>query len=113
MRLLPTLALVVASLIFSVGGVAIVGRADSADQSPKAAAPTASGASAEQTQCAAPVHHDVRIPAARVAGSAEVIVLNTRGYNYPVPGELQMDPTTGRAQPLPVTPGAKPAPPKR
>jgi hypothetical protein len=109
MRLLPTLALVLASLAFTVGGVAIVGRADSTDASPKAPpVPAALGAVPAQTQCATPVHHDVRIPASRLKGATEVIVLNTRGYNYAAPGDLPMDPTTGRA--APVTPDAKPAP---
>ena len=85
---------IAASLLFSVGGVAMQGRAGDAN----AAAPD---------QCRAPVPmREMRIPAAAFPADAEVIVLNTRGYNYAAPGEEQMDPT-GRT---PLQPQRPPAP---
>jgi hypothetical protein len=120
MRLLPIAALVLVSLTFTVGGVAIVGRADSADQSKTAPTPASATPSAGQplqTQCAQPERHDVRIPANRYAVPSDTITLNTRGYNYAGPGEIQMDPT-GRTEPgqvlppapQPAVPPAAPAP---
>jgi hypothetical protein len=95
MRLLPTAALLALSLTFTVGGVAIVGRADPADQTPSAAPPAA--AAPVIGQCKQPEHHEVRISPERFAKASDTIELNTRGYNYADPGLVQMDPT-GRAK---------------
>lgn len=103
MRLLPTAALLALSLTFTVGGVAIVGRADPADQTPAAAA--ASATAPAQTQCQQPEHHDVRISGARFAKASDTIELNTHGYNYSDPGGIEMDPT-GRTPPGEVPPAA-------
>jgi len=111
MRLLPVAALVFASLIFSVGGVAVVGRADSSAQS-SAQAPAQP---AEQHECKVPKPFEghaaqMHSQAARVAAASGVIPLNTRGYNYAYPGDVQMDPT-GRTKPGDATPPAAPAKP--
>jgi hypothetical protein len=122
MRLLPIAALVLASLIFSVGGVAIVGRADSSaessGQSPAPAKAATAAQPAQPQQCATPKPFDGRIQARHVAVANDSIPLNTRGYNYAYPGEIQMDPT-GRTNPgdaqapkaQPATPPAAPAKP--
>jgi hypothetical protein len=112
MRLLPIAALVLTSLIFTVGGVAIIGRADSASQTSNASTPAAPLFEAKpvETGCAQPQHHDVRIPANRFAIAGDTIQLNTRGYNYAAPGEIQIDPT-GRTKPSEALPPAAPAAP--
>jgi hypothetical protein len=99
MRTFLVAALVLASLFFSVGGVALSSRAGSTDQS------LASG-----NQCAAPMPPaDPRISAAQIVHNDDVIELNTRGYNYAGPGEIQMDPT--RLVPSSAQPPASPAKP--
>jgi hypothetical protein len=113
MRLLPVTALVLLSLIFSVGGVAINGRADSANQSqtPVASVPAPDplfDAKPIEKGCKQPEHHVVLIPASRfVAG--DTVQLNTRGYNYAAPGEVAIDPT-GHEKPSSDLPRAVPAP---
>lgn len=99
MRTFLVYALLAASLVFSVGGVAIVGRADSAQQSHAAASEPNGG------QCALPVHADSRIPAALIPVDTDTVSLNTRGYNYADPGDVQMDPTR-LAQPDDAVPAA-------
>lgn len=78
-------ALVVLALVFSTGGVALVGRAD-----------PGSAAGAAQSQCSAPVV--IRRPNAgptvvRTPVDNRSIVLNTNGYNYPLDGEWHPDPS--------------------
>ncbi len=81
MQRLVAAALVLASLVFSVGGVALIGRADSAQSSESAG------------QCREPVRHDSRVTDATFpADAGDTVVLNTRGYNYADPGMAQMDP---------------------
>ena len=114
MRLLPVTALVLLSLTFSVGGVAIKGRADSANQSqtPVASTPAPDplfDAKPVEKGCKQPERHVVRIPAGRFAVAGDTIQLNTRGYNYAAPGEIAIDPT-GREKPSSELPRAVPAP---
>jgi hypothetical protein len=118
--MIPVAALVLASLVFSVGGVAFVGRADSETKT-DGKTPSASNATPGplfdakpiEKGCEQPQRRDVRIPANRFAVAGDTIQLNTRGYNYAGPGEIQMDPT-GRTPPgeLPdmILPPAPPAP---
>ena len=111
MRLSAIAALVLVSLAFTVGGVAIVGRADSEDKTPSASPPAASPlfeAKPVENGCAQPQRHDVRIPASRFAVAGDSVPLNTRGYNYAAPGEIQMDPM-GRSEPADLPAAAKPA----
>jgi len=102
-------ALVVLALVFSTGGVALVGNAD----------PGSTGGAA-QSQCPAPVV--IRRPAAgpavvRTPVDNKSIVLNTNGYNYPLDGEWHPDPSLA-PQGVPAgvlpqdleTPPAAPAP---
>jgi hypothetical protein len=121
MRLLPVAALVLASLVFSVGGVAIVGRADSPAQSPAQPAAQADASAAKPAdpgQCAVPKPFDGHMRAVRVTPPKGTVTLNTRGYNYAFPGDLQMDPS-GRTKPgdppaataEPAAPPAAPAQP--
>jgi hypothetical protein len=87
--------LVLGSLVFSVGGVAITGRADGANQS---IAPTANAsdpapleakpAPQAQKDCHPPERHEVRAQVPKDDPS-KTVVLNTRGYNYPMPNELR------------------------
>ena len=109
MRLFAIAALVLVSLAFTVGSVAIVGRADSEDKTPSApAASPLFEAKPVENGCAQPQRHDVRIPASRFAVAGDTVQLNTRGYNYAAPGEVQMDPM-GRSKPADLPPAAKPA----
>jgi hypothetical protein len=83
MRRVLSAALVLGSLVFTVGGVAVTGRA---------------GSSAQQSQessgiCQEPVRSNFAITAESFpADAGDTIVLNTRGYNYADPGMIQMDP---------------------
>ena len=111
MRLLPIAALVLASLVFSVGGVAIVGRADSsADATGQSPAVTPQPQVVDKC---APKHFEVR-PAnpARMALPSDAVPLNTRGYNYANLGDTQMDPT-GRHGDKDAQPPVAPAPPAK
>jgi hypothetical protein len=108
----PVTALVLLSLAFTVGGVAIQGRADSENKGPNATdttSPLFQGKTVEQG-CMEPQRHDVRIPANRFNVASDSIQLNTRGYNYPNPGDIVMDPVRGTPADLP--PGLKTAAPK-
>lgn len=92
-------SLVALALVFSTGGVAIVGHADSSGNEEVA-----------QSQCPAPV------TPRRVSGPSvprepkstadnKSIVLNTNGYNYPLDGQWHPDPV---AQPEGVPDGVLP-----
>jgi hypothetical protein len=98
-------SLVALSLVFSTGGVAVLGHADEA-----------------QNRCEVPQGFK-RSPNARPqklgpAASNKSIVLNTAGYNYPLEGEWRPDPVakpTGVPQGVlpdghPSAPPASPAP---
>jgi len=100
MRLLGISAIVLAATVFSVGGVAIVGRAGS-DEAPAAQSvdATSGGMSLfqqanahEPIGCKLPERHVVEIEPSRLA-HGETVQLNTRGYNYADPGQIQLDPT--------------------
>ena len=116
-------SLLALALVFSTGGVAIVGRADSSSASGEFASPDrkpetqTSVAPAVQTspspqasgQCAAPRmarRAATRAKAApRIASESKSIPLNTNGYNYPLEGQLQPDPVASpRAVPVGVLP---------
>jgi len=108
MRALPVFALLAVSLALSVGGVAIVGRADATDQTPLSAqsqtpnrsvVPRPSDPSAQltQRQCGTPRHFpsSYKGPMELRPGTAkktDFVQVNTRGYNYALPGEIQFDP---------------------
>jgi hypothetical protein len=108
MRALPVLALLGLSLVFSVGGVAIVGRADAPDKTPVASQspapnqsvlPRAADPSPQlvQRQCGTPRHFpsSYKGPMELRPGTAkktDLVPVNTRGYNYALPGEIQFDP---------------------
>ena len=123
MRALPVAAAVLLSLAFSVGGVAIVGRADSPAANPSPAVKSAQGDpawvdSAPQLpkQCGAPRHnrpyHGPMELRPNTAAKNDAVPLNTRGYNYVLPGEVQFDPTgVARAQHDARTSGATANPP--
>ncbi len=106
MRMLG-LALLVVSVLLGTGGVAVHSSAD---------APGAKTAgSADPGQCtaadAAPaIRPGVRpsplAPAA--SGASQVIILNTRGHNYPRPGDVPATPV----EVLPAAPGETPADPQ-
>jgi hypothetical protein len=97
-------ALVVLALVFSTGGVAVVGHADQG-----------SAAAAAQSQCPAPVV--IRRPNAgptvvRTPVDNKSIVLNTNGYNYPLDGEWHPDPSlTPQGVPAGVLPQDLETPP--
>lgn len=97
---MPIAALVLASLAFTVGGVAIVGRADSEGQTTSSAAPAApASAKPAAAQCTPPLRQAVLLsPKPRLSTASKVTTLNTRGYNYAAPGEIQMDPS-GKPEP--------------
>jgi hypothetical protein len=122
MRALPVAAAVLLSLVFTVGGVAIVGRADSpaAGASPAVKSAQADPAWSDPSptmpkQCGAPrynrpYHGPIEL-LPNTAAKNDTIPLNTRGYNYVLPGEVQFDPTgVARAQHDART-GAQPANP--
>lgn len=88
-------SLVVLSLVFSTGGVAIVSRADSSATSTPAAVPAKPAA----TQCAVPNSVPRNAEATRRRRSATLdqtgkntVRLNTTGYNYPRDGEWKGSP---------------------
>ncbi|MFI5316269.1 MAG: hypothetical protein ACHQ6T_11255 [Myxococcota bacterium] len=113
MRLLPLAALVLASLVFSVGGVAIKGRADASGQtSPQASqqSPAAPPQAQVINQCEPRKFRPVVGNPARLALPGDAIPLNTRGYNYPDIGELKIDPAA-RASAADSQPPAAPAKP--
>ncbi|HXZ84839.1 MAG TPA: hypothetical protein VEI82_05060 [Myxococcota bacterium] len=134
MRALPVFAALGLSLLFSVGGVAIVGRADAPGQTPIAGSPAVSQSiqpratdpspQLDQRQCGAPRHFpsSYKGPMELRPGTAkksDFIPVNTRGYNYALPGEVQFDPTgKARAQAksdaksAPASPSAPAAPGK-
>jgi hypothetical protein len=115
MRAALVWALVLGSLVFSVGGVAVVGQADGTAQSqaqPQTQAPVTPPAAqtpqmpklstAAPKECKPPQRLEVRtLPR---PNPSHVQVFNTRGYNYVRPGEVQPSPTDD-----PVPPAA-PAP---
>ncbi len=80
------LSLVALTLVFTTGGVAIVGHADSG----------ADGAAA-QSQCPAPVvikrSATAKPQVPRANPDNRSIVLNTSGYNYPLEGQWHPDPS--------------------
>ncbi|HTO51977.1 MAG TPA: hypothetical protein VMR50_01215 [Myxococcota bacterium] len=97
MRHVHTLALaglILGSLVFSVGGVAIVGHAGDANP-PAAAAASAPEQSSQlpadakaKQECTPPQRHEVRAHVPKDDPS-HTVVLNTRGYNYPMPNEVR------------------------
>jgi hypothetical protein len=99
MRLIPIFGLLLVSLTFTVGGVAIVGRADAAgdaNQSRESSAPeamTPAPANPAQLQCEAPKPFVAAPIPKRAVFASDTVTLNTRGYNYADPGMIQMDPT--------------------
>jgi hypothetical protein len=105
-----TPSLVALALVFSAGGVAIVGRADS--NSNRTPDTQQSVAPAEKTpptpqqpdQCAAPsMARRAPIPARTVPRAVtenKSIVLNTNGYNYPIEGQWHPNPV-GRPHGVP------------
>ena len=90
MRALALTALVLGSLVFSVGGVAVTGRADDQGQT---MAPAASDPRPKtvKEECTPPKRFEVRANVSKV-DSSDTVVLNTRGYNYPSPGEIRPQP---------------------
>jgi hypothetical protein len=108
MRLLAVLALVLASLVFSAGGVAVVGRADSSAQ-PPGQSPVAPPQGQVVDKCA-PKHFEMHVDRTRLALPNDAVPLNTRGYNYPDIGEAGMDPT-GHTSGSDSQPPAAPAKP--
>ena len=135
MRALPVFALLGLSLAFTVGGVAIVGRADApgqtpvADQSPapnqsalpwgpnRSVAPRVTDPSPQlaQRQCGTPRHFPSSYKGPmelrpNTAKKTDFVPLNTRGYNYALPGQIQFDPT-GRIRAEQAAKGAAPAAP--
>jgi hypothetical protein len=113
MRHVQSLALaglILASLVFSVGGVAIVGHAGDANQSlaPAASAPekdttTLAPATRAKQECTPPQRHEVRAQVPKDDPS-HTVVLNTRGYNYEMPNELR--PLAPSRKELPASPEA-------
>ena len=102
-----TPSLVVLSLVFSTGGVAIVGRADSSATSTPAALPVKPAA----TQCAVPNSVPRNAEATRRRRTATIdqtgkntVVLNTSGYNYPTDGQWKPSPVDA---PKGMTPAPK------
>jgi hypothetical protein len=96
-------ALVLGSLVFSVGGVAVVGRADGPAE-PQAQAPTPVTPSDPQApqlpristaapkECKQPQRLEARtVP---LKPTTDVVVKNTRGYNYLTPGDFRPSPTS-------------------
>ena len=115
-------SLLVLALVFTTGGVAIVGQAgstaDGQSVAPQNATPAEQSppAQAEQSACEAPQGVRRAGPSPRHvlkdAPGNKSIVLNTSGYNYTVEGEWRPAPT---AQPQGVPEGVLPdgAKPKR
>lgn len=115
MRAVLGWALVLGSLVFSVGGVAVVGLADGSGQPQAQAQAPAVTPPAAQTpampklstaapkECKPPQRLEARTVPLKPSG---VVVINTRGYNYVRPGEYQPSPTS---EPPPAPPAA-PAP---
>jgi len=126
MRALPVFALLGLSLAFTVGGVAIVGRADAPDQSPvlsqspapnRSVVPRVTDPSPQlaQRQCGTPRHFpsSYKGPMELRPGTAkktDFVPVNTRGYNYALPGQIQFDPT-GRARAAQAAKDAAPSAP--
>ncbi|HTO71896.1 MAG TPA: hypothetical protein VMR31_18685 [Myxococcota bacterium] len=119
MRALPVYAAIALSLAFTVGGVAINGKADP----PLGRTPAATMSSAaEQSPAALPLLEQpqpkqcgVPIPPSRPpmhmqlkpgSSKGQFVTLNTRGYNYALPGEIQFDPAPAaeRAPAPPASP---------
>jgi len=95
-------SLLVLALVFSTGGVAIVGQAGSpAEQSEET--------QASPSQCEAPPRFRPTAPARprvlKDAAGNKSIVLNTSGYNYVLEGEWRPEPT---AKPTGVPDGVLP-----
>ena len=85
MRAFLISALVLGSLAFSVGGVAVVVRADDADQT--LVKPPAAQAAKPVQDCRPPQR--LAVKAQTVPQDQDgVVVLNTKGYNYPRPGDV-------------------------
>ena len=91
-------SLVALALVFSTGGVAIVGRADSSSVSGSISdeKPALDQKPEAQSQCGAPpMARRTATPARtepRIATENKSIVLNTNGYNYPLEGQWHPDP---------------------
>jgi hypothetical protein len=121
MRALPVAALLAVSLVFSVGGVALRSRADaqnapdqSRDSSQAMSVLSSDPTPSAQTdipQCKPrfPRHEPMHIQP--VASGKDFVPLNTRGYNYALPGEMQYDPTGHPVEPrAPKSPASAPVP---
>jgi hypothetical protein len=91
MRALAISTLVLGSLLFSVGGVTAV-RADDSNQSMSVpAAPSQALPTKTKEECTPPKRFEVRAAVSKV-DDKDTVVLNTRGYNYPRPGEIRPEP---------------------
>lgn len=101
-----TPSLVVLSLVFSTGGVAVVGHADSSAVSKPADPKQLPPAKPLPDQCG-PTVRSGRVlgarPRVKRESRPETVVLNSRGYNYANQGEMHPAPAA------PATPAA-PAP---
>lgn len=114
-----TPSLLALALVFSTGGVAIIGHADPVG-TPKTPVTTGRSADAKSaTQCAVPNSSNRHTAATRhkrtapLGSGKNTIVLNTTGYNYATDGQWKGSPV-GPPQALPegMRPkSAKPVPP--
>ena len=113
-------SLVVVSLVFSTGGVAIMGRADSGADAKPAANQTGSTPAKISTQCSVPSKPrnsaaTRRKRTAQIDSGKNTIVLNTSGYNYATEGQWQESPIGpprgGADGALPKSAGPSPAEP--
>jgi hypothetical protein len=88
-------SLVVLSLVFSTGGVAVVGRADSSAVSKPADPKQLPPAKPLPDQCG-PAVRSGRVlgarPRVKREGKPASVVLNSSGYNYPNAGEIKPAP---------------------
>lgn len=107
-------SLLVLALVFSTGGVAIVGQAGSTDgksepQQSVAPVDQSIATQAEPSQCEVPARRSApgQPRALKDAADNKSIVLNTSGYNYALEGEWRPNPV---AKPQGVPAGVLPNP---
>ncbi|HTO06657.1 MAG TPA: hypothetical protein VMR86_06325 [Myxococcota bacterium] len=116
MRAGLVLSLVLISLVFSVGGVAVVGQADSersgaqAQVTPPAGDPThvPKLSTAPPKECKPPQR--LQTSTIPLKNRSQTRVLNTHGFNYARPGELWPE-AASTAKPAAAPPAAPPAAP--